>query len=241
MKKLVLSSLFLMTLVWSHVSHAQKPKGPYFWGEMLYADMKDRFGAGVQGGMNRTDMDFGLNGNAWHAGAHFNANVLRFLQLNVEYNYGVLKGGPLFLEGPYNSLLLADFQTETHQINTIARIMPLRVLMWDRTHKAIEFFTYMYAGLGYGYMVYNVDAAPMYDPQYGHENVQNGKANVIIQEFGIDLPIVKFGKSGSLFLGFNYRFNKTNSDLIDGYNPTVEANQHNDVFSTYTANLTFRF
>jgi hypothetical protein len=64
---------------------------------------------------------------------------------------------------------------------------------------------------------------------------------VFIQELGADLPLVNFGEKSKLFLTLNYRFHKSNTDYLDGYNPTRKSNLHNDVYHTYAVGAMFKF
>lgn len=197
-----------------------------------------RFGIGLIGGINRSDMDFGLHGRSWQSGIQANIVMLRFLYLNTDYQAGQLQGEPLSIRD-MGQRKYVSFNTSYNQISVTARFLPLRLFMWDMMNPIAETFTYFYAGLGYGYMSFDTDATPLQDEVYGYMAKQ-GKTNVFIQELGVDFPIINIGKN-KLFLGFNYRFCKSNTDLIDGYKPLHNSNQHNDVYSTYNAAITFKF
>lgn len=230
----------LLVLMAAITSFGQRNK-VYFDGAMLLKTPEPRIGVGVLAALNRTDMDFGLNGNSSQGGLQVNLVPLRFLHINLDYSMGNLEGGPLMVGNDAGTTYSIDFKNKFSQFSAIARFMPLRIFMWDQMDPWTEVFTYFYAGLGYGSMRSDVSGTYLQEREFGHQANYKGNAGVFIQEYGVDLPIARIGQKSKLFFNLSYRFHKTNSDLLDSYKPTVTSNQHNDVYSTYNAGLTFKF
>lgn len=212
----------------------------YFDSYQLLHSEEPKIGIGLFGGTNASAMDFGMKGDSYQIGIQGEVTPIRFLTLNVALSKGELKGGPVVLED-YNGMKEARFQSDFFQGSAVVRFMPFRIWMWDKTSPVAEFFTYIYGGLGLGYFNYKTTATNFVGPEYGALGKSKESTAVFIQELGIDLPIVKLSDRTKLFLNFNYRFNKLNSDAVDGYKPTVSANEHKDVYSSYNFGVTIKF
>lgn len=222
----------------------------YFDAPSLINDGQSKIGLGITGGGNLSNNDFGLSGNGTQYGAFANFAPVRFLHLNIDFNVGQLKGGPMQLldKETYKSV---SFNTEFTQIAGIVRFLPLRIFMWDKMDPLADRFTYLYFGLGYGNISTNTEATLMKDPYFGSMPSLKESNSVFIQEVGMDISLLKIGNRKNdyyskiskqeLFLNINYRFNKISSDNIDGFNPPLPSNKHNDVYSSYSLGLMYRF
>lgn len=239
MKHIFFSSMML--LLFNATTLFAQRNAVYFDGSSLIKSPEARIGVGLLGGSNRSDMDFGLNGNGWQAGVQLNAVALRFFHINLDVSTGRLEGGPLQIGDDVGNMYAIRFNNQFTQVAGVARILPFRVFMWDRMDHWAEMFTYFYAGIGYGMIQSKVSATPLTQPEFGHQEGFSGSASVFIQEYGVDLPILRFGERSRLFLNIHYRFLKSNSDYLDGFKPTVASNLHNDVYSTYNVGLTYKF
>lgn len=238
LQKITFSLLVFLTSL--SIGFAQRNK-VYFDGQSIIKTPEPRIGIGVLGAMNRTDMDFGLNGNDFQGGVQLNVVPLRFLHVNLDYSLGNLVGGPLMIGNDAGTMYTIDFKNKFSQFSVVARFLPFRIFMWDQMDPWTEVFTYFYAGIGYGNIRSNLTATNLLEKEFGHHPNYKGNANVLIQEFGVDFPIASIGNRSKLFLNLHYRFHKSNSDLLDSYEPTVSSNKHFDVYSTYSAGLTFKF
>lgn len=239
MKKFLLTLLVLCT-IFSINAFAQRNK-VYFDGASLIKSPEPRLGIGILGSGNRTDMDFGLNGNSFQGGIQANVVALRFLHINLDYSMGNMKGGPLLVGNDFGDMYTIDFTSKISQFTAIARIMPLRVFMWDQMDPWSEVFTYFYAGFGYGFLNFESEGTYLSEPEFGHQANYKGNADVFVQEYGVDIPVASIGQRSKLFMNLSYRFHKTDSDMLDSYQPKVASNEHNDVYSTYNLGFTFKF
>jgi hypothetical protein len=215
---------------------------PYFDCNEVWSNSNSKLGIGVLGGMNRIDADFGLKDNSWLIGVQAKYDVLRFINIGVDYSIGNLKAGPLYLGTFEGKDFIAEFSNNYYTFSGVARILPFRVFMWDQMDPVVEYFTYPYIGFGVGMIRSNVTASPLELKEFGYKVKYKGTDQFTFLEFGWDFPIVKDqNERNKLMLNVNFRRMFTPSDYLDGYNPTVEANKHNDVYSTYTVGLTYKF
>lgn len=212
----------------------------YFDSRSILRPPEPRWGVGLSGGATRSAMDFGLTGISWQGGLNLNATTLRFLHLNVDIMQGKLTGDPMLLTD-LNGRKNVKFDASFTQLSGVIRFLPLRIFMWERLDPWVEVFTYIYGGLGYGMIMSETKATRMLDPEFGSLGNYKGTNNVFIQELGADVPVAKLGKKGQLFLTLNYRFVKSNTDNIDGFDPLIDTNLHNDVYSTYAAGAMVKF
>jgi len=229
-------SIIIATILFTYSAKAQV----YFDAYQLLHSEEPKIGVGLHGGTNASAMDFGMKGDGYQVGIHGEFTPIRFLSLNIGLSKGELKGGPVVLEDN-NGMKKAEFKTNFFQGAAVVRFMPFRIWMWDNVSPVAEFFTYIYGGLGLGYFNYETIATDFVGQEYGALGKSKESSAVFIQELGIDLPIVKLNERSKLFLNFNYRFNKVNSDAVDGYKPTVASNEHKDVYSSYNIGVTFKF
>lgn len=212
----------------------------YFDAKSLLRSPEPRWGAGLSAGATRSAMDFGLTGISWQGALNLNATALRFLHVNADVMHGRLTGGPMNLQD-LNDIKRVSFDASFTQISGVIRLLPLRLFMWDQLDPWVEVFTYVYGGLGFGMIMSDTKATRMLDPEFGSLGRYKGTNNVFIQELGADVPVANIGKKGKLFVTLNYRFHKSGTDNLDGFDPTAENNRHNDVYSTYAAGVMVKF
>lgn len=241
---------FLFIVITTLLICSQSSAQVYFDAPSLYNDGQSKIGLGLTAGGNQSNNDFGLSGNGMQYGAFLNFAPVRFLHLNIDFSMGQLKGGPLEMSdmGKYKNV---SFNTDFTQIAGIVRFLPLRIFMWDKMDPIADRFTYLYFGLGYGNITTNTEATLMKDPDFGSMPSLKESNGVFIQEVGMDVSLFKLGNRKNdyyskiskqeIFLNLNYRFNKIGSDNIDGFNPKVPSNKHNDVYSSYSVGLMYRF
>ncbi len=212
----------------------------YFDAKSILKSPEPRWGGGLSGGITRTAMDFGLKGISWQAGLNLNAVALRCLHVNADVVQGKLVGGPMLLND-LNGIKNVKFEGSFTQVSGVVRLLPLRLFMWDRLDPWVDIFTYVYGGLGFGVIMSDTRATRMLSSEFGSLGRYKGTNNVFIQELGMDIPVAGLGRSGKLFVTLNYRFHKSNTDNLDGFDPLSDSNLHKDVYNTYTAGVMVKF
>ena len=63
----------------------------------------------------------------------------------------------------------------------------------------------------------------------------------ICPEVGLNIPVVQLTNNRRLLLNFNYRANLCFTDKLDGYVPTVQANEKNDAYNALTVGMVYNF
>lgn len=209
-----------------------------------------KIGVGVALGGNLSSMDLGLSGHGMHYGLFGNISPFRFINLHLDLTKGTLNGGPVAVHDIEN-IKSASFTSSYTQFSGMVRVLPLRVIMWDKVHPIIERLSYMYLGIGYGNVLSRTTATPLSLDDFGAWGSRTANNGVMISEIGADILLIKrkYRKhdyydtqiKDEIYLTFNYRFNRFNNDNVDGFNPTVASNRYNDVFSSYAIGIMYRF
>ncbi len=223
MKKLI----FLFIVVFSIVI---LPKGAYTQVIKLNDDKGFRVGVGLMGAATKAFTDFNNPLISYQIGASIVLKPYRFFRFTLDANKGVLKGGGAkFTTIEHNATHFNNsfFSTSAHlQVN------PFMVINPEMRNVVLDFISCFYGGAGIGFLHSDVRSRDFLDPTYGAVGRYKGSDYFITFEAGFSVPVLKFENGGNLILNLNYRTNRTSTDLIDGYVPTVEANKFNDTYST---------
>jgi hypothetical protein len=204
------------------------------------SEATDMFGISAGGGYTFSHSDFQwtktIPSPTFEAGIHYFS--LDFLAINLEVQKGLLKGGA--------SLKGADDTETGFENNYLAiclsfRFFPIALADEDaRKESIVKILSTLYFGTGVGNLTNNVKANGISNTQYGSMADYKGSNIFVPLELGVNFPVAKIRKA-KLLVNINLRTNLCFSDKIDGYEPTVEANQHNDAFSTLTGALVYKF
>lgn len=239
-KKLLITLITFSTLLSPAQAFNDENSGLYIDKYQLTGTDEPRIGVGVKGGSTKSAVDFGMNGSSYIFGLQLNTVPVRFLHVNVDVDYGQLKGGPIQLQD-LNMPKMASFTSDFVQANAVVRLLPLRLFMWDKMHPSAEFISYIYGGIGVGYNSWKTTAPLFMHKDFGSLGNNKDGGMVIIQEVGIDIPITKFKQDNQWFVNLNYRYNKLNTDNIDGFNPIVSSNKHKDSYNSFTLGIMYKF
>lgn len=204
------------------------------------SDVTDMFGISAGGGYTFSHSDFQwtktIPSPTVGVGIHYFS--LDFLAINLEVQKGLLKGGA--------SLEDADATETGFENNYLAFCLSFRffpiALAEDGVKKEsiVKILSSLYLGTGVGNLTNDVKANGISTTSYGSLANYKGSNIFIPLELGVNFPVAKI-RNAKLLVNINLRTNLCFSDKIDGYEPTVEANQHNDAFSTLTGGLVYKF
>jgi hypothetical protein len=185
MIKHVVGGLVAICMFLSVNLYAQK-----IWTGRVYVDktkilntLEARIGLGASVGGTRTAMDFGLNGISWHAAINANMVSLRFVHFNIDASLGNLVGGPIQLED-IDGMKNAQFTAQFTQFSGVIRCLPLRVFVWDEIDPIAEVFSFIYAGLGYGFILSETDATPLTAKEFGFWHDRKIRAGGVYSRIG---------------------------------------------------------
>lgn len=205
-----------------------------------HSETVDMFGISAGGGYTFSHTDFQwtktVPSPAVGVGIHYFS--LDFLAINLEFQKGLLKGGA--------SLEDADNSETGFENNYLAfclsfRFFPIALANeGDKKEDVLKVLSTLYMGTGVGNLTNNVKANSISSNSYGSQVEYKGSNIFIPLELGVNFPVARI-RNNKLLVNINLRTNLCFSDKIDGYEPTVEANQHNDAFSTLTGALVYKF
>lgn len=197
----------------------------------LNDDKGVKFGIGLMGAATRPFTDFNNPIISYQAGLSLLVEPMHFFRFTIEANKGMLKGGvPKFGNIEHNTTHFTNsyFSTSAHiQLN------PFMVVNPELRNVVLDVISCAYAGAGIGMLYSDARSRDFLDPSYGAVGRYKNADYFIALEAGFSIPILKLNNGGRLILNLNYKTLRTSTDLIDGYNPPVEANNHNDTYSTY--------
>lgn len=219
------ASLFILS---AKNSHAQNP------------DAQDMVGISAGGGYTFSHTDFEwtktIPSPAFELGIHYFS--LDFLSVNLDVQKGLLKGGA--------SLSDAGNTKTGFENNYIAACLSFRFFPIALAGDNIELdgilkaLSTIYGGTGVGYLYNDVKANNIPSAVFGSKTRYTGSNIFIPLELGSNFPVANIGR-GKLMVNVNLRIGLCFSDMIDGYEPTLDANHHNDAFSTLTGGLVYKF
>lgn len=199
----------------------------------------DMFGVSAGGGYTFSHTDFEWTRTVPSPvaciGVHYFS--LDFLSVNLDFQKGMMKGGaPLKDEESVKT----GFENRYFALCLSFRFFPLALPESVGDDKVLKALSSFYVGTGLGYLNNDVRANHILSQTYGSQPRYQGSNLFIPLEFGVCFPVAKI-RTGKLMVHVNLRTALCFSDYLDGYVPTVEANKHNDAFSTLTGGLVYRF
>lgn len=204
------------------------------------SETTDMFGISAGGGYTFSHSDFQwtktIPSPTFTVGVHYFS--LDFFSINLDVQKGLLKGGA--------SLEEADDTETGFENNYLAfclsfRFFPIALAGEDAKKESIvRILSTLYLGTGVGNLTNNVKANGISSSAYGSMADYKGSNIFVPLELGVNFPVAKV-RNAKLLVNINLRTNLCFSDKIDGYEPTVEANQHNDAYSTLTGGLVYKF
>lgn len=215
-------------------------KTPLWQPDQLFQNDLPKLGLGVTGGVNFSGVDFGFGKQGTQFGLQLSYDIARFITLGIKGHMGTLKGGPLSMDDLMGKRDVS-FSNQFFQYDATLRFLPLRLFVFDDELDAVNYFSYIYFGIGYGNINSKVSATNVLSSEFGSVPKYKGTDAYLVQELGIDIPIATIQDKAKIFIGFQYRFNKSQTDLLDGFNPIVASNKHKDVFNSYLGKLTIKF
>ncbi len=212
------------------IMHGQPKTGP---------DITDQLGISAGGGYTFAHTDFrhttSLPSPVFGIGAHYFS--LRFLEISLDFQAGVLKGGSSQFTTESNK---TGFKNNYWSSCLSFRFFPAGLVDNNDHDAVLKVLSMLYLGTGLGYLKSNTTANAMPLPEYGSLVTYKGSDFFVPLEIGLNVPVAKL-KKNLLLLNLNFRTSLCLSDEIDGYVPTVEANKFNDAFSTLTAGVIYKF
>jgi len=200
----------------------------------------DMLGISAGGGYTFSHSDFEwtktIPSPVFYVSAHYFS--LDFLSISLEVQKGLLKGGAK-LNDPDRTKTGFENNFTAGCVNF--RFFPI-ALAGDgvKLDGVLKVLASIYGGTGAGYLYNSVKANNIVNSVYGVRTRYVGGNFFIPLELGTAFPVANIGNS-KLMLNINLRTNLCFSDEIDGYQPTLEANQHNDAYSTLTFGLIYKF
>jgi hypothetical protein len=204
------------------------------------SETMDMFGISAGGGYTFSHSDFQwtktIPSPTIGVGIHYFS--LDFLAINLEFQKGLLKGGAS-LEDADNTE--TGFENNYFAFCLSFRFFPVALAdEGEKKEEILKVLSTLYLGTGVGNLTNNVKANGISNTSYGSLADYKGSNIFIPLELGVNFPVAKV-RNNKLLVNINLRTNLCFSDKIDGYQPTVEANQHNDAFSTLTGGLVYKF
>ncbi|WP_162903062.1 hypothetical protein [Taibaiella koreensis] len=198
----------------------------------------EHLGISIGGGYTFSHTDFSWTNTipspVFRAGLHYFS--LSFLEISLDAQMGWLKGGkPADAEAAQTG-----FKSRITTLCLSFRLFPAALADNPGGDKVLKVLSSFYIGSGLGYLHNNGKANPMPLREYGAMNDYKNSNLYIPLELGLNIPIAR-QKKNLLLLNLNFRAGLCLSDEVDGYVPTVAANQHNDAFSTLTAGVIYKF
>lgn len=189
----------------------------------------------ITGGATFPYTDVQASEMGYSAGFGASVAALEYLEIGIDIQKGLLQ------EGYKVTSLLGGAQYKNNYINTafILRLMPVK--LFGTRHKELrEFFN---VSIGGGVSLIKSDVENIEPALTSLGRVENyNKSDVMYPiEIAYSVPIYKSYYGKAIFVGINYRYYYSTTDYLDGYKPTVVANEHNDVFSQISFNLAFSF
>lgn len=241
LKNTVFKLMIIISLIIINKSTTNAQEQTPIWEPaQLFQNDLPKLGIGLTVGVNKAGVDFGFGQQGTQFGLQLSYDIARFLTLGINGHLGKLKGGPLMIDD-LTGQREVDFSNQFLQYDATLRFMPLRLFVFDDELAAVNYISYIYFGIGYGNINSKVSATNVLSQEYGSAPKYKGRDAYLVQEIGVDIPIVTIQEKTKVFIGFQYRFTKSQTDLLDGFNPTVASNEHKDVFNTYQGKIMIKF
>lgn len=226
-----ISVIILATLIFLLPGYAVKAQ---------QGETTDMFGISAGGGYTFSHTDFkwtkAIPSPTFGVGIHYFS--LDFLAINLDVQRGLLKGGA--------DLKDADNSETGFENNYLAFCLSFRFFPvalageGGKKETIIKILSALYMGTGLGNLTNNVKANSIPNSVFGSQVEYKGSNIFVPLEFGANFLVARI-RNNKLLVNVNLRTNLCFSDNIDGYVPTVEANQHNDAYSTLTGGLVYKF
>ncbi|HLS70347.1 MAG TPA: hypothetical protein VK027_01665 [Chitinophagaceae bacterium] len=227
LQKTILSSFLsfcLMAMTFS-ISHAQKFKNDY-----------NKLNAYVIAGTTFPYTDVQASEIGYSIGLGIEYKPISFLSANVDVQYGLLQ------EGHVKTSPIEGAKYKNNFINSsiLLNLYPL-FLIPNQKAWANDYFNFSIGG-GLGFIKNDVEAQDLPIDDIGSVGNYNKTDLLFPVNFSYHFPIWKNNlKDQSISLGINYRYFFSNSDYLDGYKPTLTANEHNDVFAQLSLKVIYSF
>jgi hypothetical protein len=196
------------------------------------------FKVSVLGGGTFSFTDVTPSQSAGFAGVGLEYGFAKFLSVGVDVNKGSLKGGVAVNEANKD---IMGFKSDIFSAVLTARFMPFALIKQKNNKSIISILSYLYGGTGLGMVSYKTESNQIANPDYGVLNEEQRSDFLLPVEVGFGYPVASFGKRSKLFVNLNYRVNLCLGDEIDGYVPTVTANEKNDAFNTFGVGIGIGF
>lgn len=169
------------------------------------------------------------------AGLGLSYSPLSYIQVVFNFQRGYLMEGRA--EKPYGRM---HYSNRFYYTGILGRLSPLKI--FKRPDEGIVKYLDAYVGGGMGLIFSNVHASQINESTYGYIDNYTGADFMIPYEIGYTIPVYTFKeKKQEVSLNINYRSHLSFTDKLDGYEPTVTANQSNDLFNQITFGLVFSF
>lgn len=200
----------------------------------------DMFGVSIGGGytFSHTDFEWTKTIPSPVVGFGIHYFSLDYLAVNFDFQKGRLKGGSSLSDADNTK---TGFENSYYAFCLSFRFFPISLagadIENDRVLKALSTF---YGGTGVGLTGNNVKANNIPNAVYGVQTRYRGSNFFIPLELGVNIPVARIN-SGQLLVNINLRTSLCFSDKIDGYEPNLEANRHNDAYSTLTGGVVYKF
>lgn len=156
-----------------------------------------------------------------------------------EISADIQKG--LLQEGHKKTSALGGARYKNDFINgsLVLKVVPIHFL--SEYYKELKEYLNISIGGGVSLIKSDVDAIDI--PMEGIGMVGNyNRIDVLFPiEISYSIPVYKSLNGNSVTLGVNYRYYYSTTDYLDGYKPTVTANEHYDVFSQTSLTVNFSF
>jgi hypothetical protein len=199
------------------------------------------FSIGIGGGVTQLYSDFygrPLEAAAW---GDVNYNITPYLCAGIQVQQGTLEGGSLDITQKRNGFYINNSYTAA-TVNV--RLSAGTFLMHAPPTTFVLIISGIYVGTGVGLLHNNIhthyfgsiQSPPLRGPITTDSRVANIPANVGID---INMPMI-LGYTG-LAVNLNYQYNFCQSDIVDGYDPQIPYNKHNDTYAFISAGLRFNF
>lgn len=191
-----------------------------------------KYSAGLEGGLSFPFTDVSEGKSSFVSGLTAGIRPLPALQFLLNLQLGQLKGGE---ELPGTMW----FKNNYYYASLGARFYPL-ALMQNEEGKI--YLGNIYVGTGLAVLKSDATSNPVSQDVGSIAGGYTGASVLVPAEIGLNVPLVRWADRGqAIYLNVNYRHHFGFNDKLDGYEPIVEANEKNDVYSQLTLGLSFQF
>lgn len=161
---------------------------------------------------------------------------ISFLAAAADIQYGLLQEGHAVVS-PIEG---AKYKNNFINTNLLLKLYPLFFIpnqgAWAKDYLNLSI------GGGIGFIKNDVDAQDLPIEDIGSVGNYNEIDLLFPLDFAYQFPVWKHKhQNQTISIGINYRYFFSNSDYLDGYKPTLTANEHNDVFAQLALKLIYSF